>query len=205
MNGAKLIITDSGKTSLIHAILNCLPYTGSIKIGGVETLAIPLQELRSRITTCTSHWLELPGNIGQNLMPWRFDEGHEDHIDIGTAKKVLVDTELWEYIQKMGGLLSPMQDTELSEDQRTRFSLARLIFHHLQYRNKVVIIDDFMTNVDETTRRKLTQLVSKYFSTSTVLMLCDDINSVGDVDVVRFIENGRIENPGTSHTENSRG
>lgn len=138
-------------------------------------------------------------------MPWRFDEGHEDHIDIGTAKKVLVDTELWEYIQKMGGLLSPMQDTELSEDQRTRFSLARLIFHHLQYRNKVVIIDDFMTNVDETTRRKLTQLVSKYFSTSTVLMLCDDINSVGDVDVVRFIENGRIENPGTSHTENSRG
>lgn len=137
-------------------------------------------------------------------MPWRFVEGHEEHISAETITKVLVDADLWSYIQQMGGLLSPMQDTKLAEDQQVWFSLARSIFHCLQNRNKVVIMDNPIANLDDEGRQKATKLISKYLSTSTILTFCQDVRSIGEVDVVHWLWNGRIGSSRTARGERSK-
>ena len=169
------------------SIINFVDYKGSIKVDNVEAAAVSRHQLRSRITTLTSSWLELPGTIEQNLMPWRLVNENEDHINPETVKKVLVDTGLWSYIQNAGGLSMPAENADFSSGQRTQFSMARLILHHLQHQNKVVMMDDPMATLNAKGREKACWLVAKYFGDSTVLMFCRDAHSLEFVDVVHSL------------------
>lgn len=120
-----------------------------------------------------------------------------------TAKQVLVDVDLWSYMEKVGGLSSQMIDLELSEDQRTRFKLARLILLHLQRQNQVVIMDDLMATLDKATQEKLSPVVSKYFSTSTVMAFCETHQSTGAFDVVYSLRDGQISGPEATQSQAS--
>ena len=85
---------DSGKSSLLLALLKFLDYEGSIKIDGVEVSQVPLQELRSRITTITQDYVELHGAVRNNLFP--HTEGHSESISDAVAIDALKKVGLWE-------------------------------------------------------------------------------------------------------------
>lgn len=125
-------------------------------------------------------------------MPWRLVEGENSHVDAGTLQKVLGDLSLRDCLENFGGLDTLMKKVELSEGQRAQFAIARLILHHIQYRNTIVLMDDPLAKLDATMRTKMADLLHKYFGKSTVLIACKDASDFYDLDAVHLLHNGRI-------------
>ena len=59
--------TGSGKSSLLNALLGFAPYTGSLKINGVELSSLDLRCYRSQIGWLSQNPRLMPGSIRSNL------------------------------------------------------------------------------------------------------------------------------------------
>lgn len=163
-------------------------------VGGLDISTIPQQELRSRISTLPANFFQLPGSVGHNLMPWLLVEDAENNIGAGTLQEVLEDLNLLKCLKNFGGLDIPMKtaDASLSEGQRAQFAIARLILHHMQYKNTIVLMDDPVVKLDATMRTKMADLLHKYFGKSTVVIACKDASEFYNLDAVHLLHNGRI-------------
>lgn len=104
-------------------------------------------------------------------MPWRLLENAKDNLNIETIDNVLRDVGLLRQIREAGGLQKPRKDLQLSDGQETQFSLARLILHHLEFGNKIVLMDEPSSKVDAGMQAKLDEALRRYFATSMVLMV----------------------------------
>lgn len=125
-------------------------------------------------------------------MPWRLVEDEENNIGAGVLLSVLEDLNLRDCLLNFGGLYIPMKQAELSEGQRAQFSIARLILHHIQYKNTIVLMDDPLAKLDATMRTRMADLLHKYFAKSTVLIACKDASEFYNLDAVHLLHNGRI-------------
>ncbi|CAG2069505.1 unnamed protein product, partial [Timema podura] len=62
--------TGAGKSSLITALLRLAPVEGTVRIDGLDTKDIGLQDLRSRISTIPQDPILFSRTLRQNLDPF---------------------------------------------------------------------------------------------------------------------------------------
>lgn len=118
--------------------------------------------------------------------------GGIDNISEETIQQVLKHVYLRMHIYNSGGLQMSMKDLKLSEGQKTQFAMARLVFHHRHYENKIVLMDEPTGGLDDAMRLHLDQLIENYFEGSTVLTVSRDPESITHADVVFYLEEGEV-------------
>ncbi|KAJ4153877.1 hypothetical protein LMH87_010345 [Akanthomyces muscarius] len=161
--------TGSGKTSLLLALLRLVKYSGKITIDGRDIESVPLNILRTRITTITQSGLELIGSID-----------------------VLEQVGLMERIDARGGLEADFADMRFSQGQKQLFQLARAMLHQEIMKSPLLVIDEGTSSVDEETEERMRILVHEAFASCTKFIITHRGSILNRSDTVLRLSRGKM-------------
>ncbi|XP_050303780.1 probable multidrug resistance-associated protein lethal(2)03659 [Anthonomus grandis grandis] len=170
--------TGAGKSSIVSTLLRLYDYQGTIYIDTYDISKMPLSLLRSKISVIPQDPIIFAGTVRQNIDPF------ETHLD-KDLWRVIKNVQL-EYI--IVNLDENIYDLKLSIGQKQLLCLARALLRN----NKIVVMDEPTANLDNETDRLVHNLISKYFSECTLIMIAHRLHSALGCNKVIVMENGEI-------------
>ncbi|CEJ82788.1 hypothetical protein VHEMI02836 [[Torrubiella] hemipterigena] len=183
----------NGKSTLPLAILNLVSYRGSIKIDGREVRDIPPDVLKRRITVVTERPILIPGTVRQNLLPEEFIVDPEDPEPAMIAlEHILGRLELWDTLIEQGGMTTDISKIVFSEDQWQRFSLAQALTTHLYQQNKIVIVNNVTSHVNEASRAVMQEVMNESFGKCTRIITGHMPSAVRGAHILYLVRNRRV-------------
>lgn len=178
--------SGAGKSTLIALMLRFLdPTRGTIRLGGTDLRSVSLEALRTRISVVSQDPFLFHGTIEENL---RLAKPTASLDDIRAAARVaqiddFIMTQPDGYATRIGE-----RGALLSGGQRQRLSIARAVLKDAP----VLILDEATSSVDGATERAIQAAVTAAQGRRTVLMVAHRLSSIGSVDRVLVLENGRL-------------
>ncbi|XP_049951742.1 ATP-binding cassette sub-family C member 4-like [Schistocerca serialis cubense] len=168
----------SGKSSLIHAILQELPLSsGSLELD--RTVSYASQE----------PWLFV-GSVRQNILFGQPYE-HKKYQQVVNACALKRDFELFPFGDKT---IVGERGVSLSGGQRARINLARAVYRDAD----IYLLDDPLSAVDTHVGKQLFQdCVNGYLATKTRILATHQLQYLKDAEQIVILRNGRIEDQGT--------
>lgn len=158
--------TGSGKSSLLLTFLRLLELSsGSITIDGLDIANIPLQRLRSSITTVAQDPLLLPISIRKNL---DLHGTATDESIIVALRKVC----LWDMISERGGLDAILLKDSVSQGQLQLIALARALLQTTM----ILLLDEATSNLDSATDQIMQKVIQDEFRSCTVIAIAHRVS-----------------------------
>ena len=184
--------TGSGKTSLLNLLPRFYdPTGGGVLVGGVDTRAIPIAELRSDVALVTQRPVLFSVPLRENLLAGREDADWSEVLAACAAAGV--DAFAEELPEGYDTLIGE-RGVNLSGGQRQRVALARALITGA----RVVVLDDPLSAVDTLTERKLVKRLRPALAGKTVLVATQRLSTVELADRAVVLDNGVIVESGTA-------
>lgn len=151
----------SGKSSLLNMFYRIIDdYEGSISVGGIPIKDFSLKSLRSHISYVNQNQKLIPGTLLENIILGGKLE--EDKLKI--IEKVLNLDRI--YQTKYNGLNSVIRDN-FSGGEVQKIILARALYKDFD----ILLLDEALSQIDISERRKILQNICKYYKTKTIIMV----------------------------------
>jgi len=183
--------TGSGKSTLVNLIPRFYDVTeGSIQVNGVDSQAVPQEELRSKIGFVPQKALLFTGTIAENI---RF--GKEDATDEEIQHAVRV-AQATDFIERMPDRYESMIEqggSNVSGGQKQRLSIARALVR----KPDIYVFDDSFSALDFKTDATLRKALKQETQDATVLIVAQRVSTVMDADQIIVLEEGKIAGIGT--------
>lgn len=183
--------TGSGKSTLVNLIPRFYDVTnGSIQVNGVDSQAVPQEELRSKIGFVPQKALLFTGTIADNI---RF--GKEDATDeeIKHAARVAQATDFIERMPNQYDSMIEQGGSNVSGGQKQRLSIARALVR----KPDIYVFDDSFSALDFKTDATLRKALKQETEDATVLIVAQRVSTVMDADQIIVLEEGKIAGIGT--------
>ncbi|KAI8409678.1 hypothetical protein FOFC_09520 [Fusarium oxysporum] len=170
--------TGSGKSSIFLALLKLLDSTsGSIIIDGISLSSVPRETIRSRLITLTQDQFVLPGTVRHNVDPL----GIYSDVEIKEALRLV---ELYDSIERHGGLDASFDQDTLSHGQKQLFFLARTVLRKNDGR--------ISHSVDQKTEETIKAVIESEFKDHTVVFITHRLDTIIDFDRVIVMDKGCV-------------
>ncbi|TXC11619.1 hypothetical protein FocTR4_00006679 [Fusarium oxysporum f. sp. cubense] len=170
--------TGSGKSSIFLALLRLLDSTsGSIIIDGISLSSVPRETIRSRLITLTQDQFVLPGTVRHNVDPL----GIYSDVEIKEALRLV---ELYDSIERHGGLDASFDQDTLSHGQKQLFFLARTVLRKNDGR--------ISHSVDQKTEETIKAVIESEFKDHTVVFITHRLDTIIDFDRVIVMDKGCV-------------
>jgi ABC-type multidrug transport system fused ATPase/permease subunit len=183
--------SGSGKSTLGRLLAGINgPRTGSVKVGGVDLVALPLEDLRDEVALVTQ----------------------EHHVFVGTVRDNIVlgrvsadDEAVWAALRAVGSAdwvrrLPHGLDTEvgsgnvaLTPAQAQQVAMARLVIADPH----TLVLDEATSLIDPRTARTLEGSVHALLEGRTVVAIAHRLHTAHDADRIAVVIDGRIVELGT--------
>ena len=166
------------------------PSAGSVTLGGVPLLDLPLETLRDEVLLVTQEHHVFVGSLADNLLLARPDAAPEQ---VAAALRA-VDADAW------AGALPHGLDTAvgagglaLSPAQAQQVALARLVLADPH----TLVLDEATSLLDPRAARHLERSLAAVLSGRTVVAIAHRLQTASDADRVAVVEAGRVSELGT--------
>lgn len=151
----------SGKSSLLNMFYGIIDdYEGSICVGGIPIKDFSLKSLRSHISYVNQNQKLIPGTLLENIILG----GKLEEDKLKTIEKMLNLDRI--YQTKYNGLNSVIRDN-FSGGEVQKIILARALYKDFD----ILLLDEALSQIDISERRKILQNICKYYKTKTIIMV----------------------------------
>ncbi|GKZ28606.1 hypothetical protein AbraIFM66950_010288 [Aspergillus brasiliensis] len=179
--------SGSGKSSLLLAILRMAEiHSGDITIDAVSLQSCPRDIIRDQVTVIPQESVLFRGTIRDNVTGFR---PMDDEYVFNALQKV----QLYEHVQKSGGLDAKIDNLPLSAGQRQLVCLARAIVK----KGKILLLDEATSRVDHETDALMQGVIRTEFADCTVIAVAHRVSTLVDYDQIAVIDGGKIVEYGT--------
>ncbi len=186
--------SGSGKSTLGRLLSGINgPRTGSVKVGGVDLVSLPLPVLRTEVALVTQEHHVFVGSVRDNIILAREDSNDE------TVKAALQAVDAWPWVSRLNdGLDTKLGagNTALTPAQAQQVALARLIIADPH----TLVLDEATSLIDPRTARHLEGSMSALLTDRTVVAIAHRLHTAHDADRIAVVIDGRIVELG-SHEE----
>ena len=176
--------TGSGKSTLVNLIPRFYDVTGgTVKVGGQNVKAWPLEALRQQIGMVPQHAELFTGTVRENLCWGKKDAADEALLEALSAAQAK------DFITALpGGLDAPVAQggRNFSGGQRQRLTVARALVRQ----PKILILDDSMSALDLVTESNLREALKALPQKPTVFLISQRAASLLHCDQILVLEDG---------------
>ena len=186
--------SGSGKSTLGRLLAGINgPRTGSVTVGGVELLDLPLATLRREVALVTQEHHVFRGSVRDNVVLAR--EGSDDHA-VRTALRTVDALDWVDSLPEGLETLLGAGNYVLTPAQAQQIALARLILADPH----TLVLDEATSLIDPRTARHLEGSMSALLTGRTVVAIAHRLHTAHDADRIAVVSDGRIVELG-SHDE----
>jgi ABC-type multidrug transport system fused ATPase/permease subunit len=183
--------SGAGKSTIAKLLLRFYdPNQGRISLDGIDLRNVSLDSLRRNIATVLQETLVFDGTIRENILWGRPDATERQLLEASVA------ADAHEFITA----LPDGYDTRigqrgrlLSGGQRQRLAIARAMLRDAP----VLLLDEPTTGLDAAAAQRVLVPMRRLMSGRTTLIISHDLLTVTDVDLILYLEGGRVAGAGT--------
>ena len=175
--------TGSGKTTLSRLLLRLVEATeGTLQLGGVPIVDIPLRHLRDRVALIPQEVELFSGTVRDNVA--MFDPAPTDDQVVAALRQAGLQTLV------DGGIHRPLGagGTGLSAGEAQLLALARVWLRDPD----LVVLDEATARVDPQTEQKIEQAVAQLMAGRTTVIIAHRLSTLRHVDEIVVLDHGRI-------------
>ena len=178
--------TGSGKTTLARLLLRLVePTEGVIRLGAVDTRAVPLASLRARTGVVSQDVHLFAASIRDNL---------------ALFEPAITDDQIWAALGELGLVewVAAMPDGldtvlgpaggGLSAGEGQLIALTRLFLREPDF----VLLDEASSRVDPLTEERLTRAIDKLIEGRTAVVIAHRLSTVERLDEILVLDNGEV-------------
>ncbi len=182
--------SGGGKTTFISLLLRFYdPDTGSIRLGGIDTRDLPLQQYRKLFGVVLQDPFLFNDSIRNNMLAVRPDATDADIEDALSRAQAL------EFVNELNGKLEYRvgeSGSQLSGGQRQRIALARCFLTD----PRITILDEATSALDTQSERLVQVALEEMMRDRTVIVIAHRLSTVRNVDRILVVESGCIVQDG---------
>ncbi len=183
--------SGSGKTTLAKLVPRFYEiFSGSLKIDGVDITHYPIQVLRQNISLVLQDSVLFEGTIRENLEIGR--PGASLELVVAAAKKANIHDMIMKLPLGYDTLVRE-QGNNFSAGQRQRLAIARAILRD----TPILILDEPTANLDVESEAEVMHALNTLISGRTVFTISHRLSTLGKVDEIIVLSEGRIVEKGT--------
>jgi ABC-type multidrug transport system fused ATPase/permease subunit len=185
--------SGSGKSTLGRLLSGINgPRTGSVKVGGVDLVRLPLEQLRTEVALVTQEHHVFVGSVRDNIMLAREDSDDEAVLDALAA----VGSRDWvERLPTGLDTLIGSGNQSLTPAQAQQIALARLIIADPH----TLVLDEATSLIDPRTARTLEGSMNALLDGRTVVAIAHRLHTAHDADRIAVVIDGEIIELGSHH------
>src|SRR6266699_1681505 len=192
-------LSGGGKTTLVKLIPRFYEIQqGSVRIDGVDNRMYPLQVLRQNVSMVLQDSVLFEGTIRENIEIGK--PGANDYEIIEAAKKANIHEMILSDLGGYDGLVRE-QGKNLSGGQRQRLAIARAILRDAP----ILILDEPTAALDVESEVEVMHALDKLIVGRTVIMISHRLSTLGNVEEIIVLKEGRIAEQGTFKELKQRG
>ncbi len=186
-------LSGSGKTTLTNLLprfYETVPGWGSVRIDNTDVMELPLAIVRRNISVVLQDSILFDGTIRENIKIGRPNATDAEMFE--AAKQACIHETI---MKKPDGYDTKLmnQGKNLSGGQRQRIAIARAILRD----SPIIIMDEPTASLDVEAEAEVMRALEGLAEGRTVLMITHRLSTVGKVDAIIVLENGRIAEQGT--------
>ncbi|MGE8680761.1 MAG: thiol reductant ABC exporter subunit CydC [Achromobacter marplatensis] len=182
--------SGAGKSTIVRLLLReCVPQSGSIRVGGHDVNTLDTQTLLSHIALVSQDITLFHGTIDDNLRLGRPDATHEQVR--AAARAANIDDFIMALPDGYGTRIGE-RGLQLSGGQRQRVAIARALLRDAP----ILILDEALSSVDTENEALIQQALDRLMAGRTTLILAHRLASVIGADRSLVLDHGRVVEAG---------
>jgi ATP-binding cassette, subfamily B, bacterial len=186
--------SGAGKSTVFQLLLRFYdPKTGSIKLDGVETSTLNLQDLRSRIGIVPQDAVIFSTSALENI---RYGKPEATDDEVKAAAKAAFADEFIAKLPEGYDTFLGERGVRLSGGQRQRIAIARAMLKN----PPLLLLDEATSALDAESERMVQAALESAMKDRTTLVIAHRLATIQQADRIIVLDHGQIAEQGT-HTE----